>query len=328
MKIQFVTNSIIPAKKYGGKERALWSLLKGLSKQGHELLLLAPHGSQCPFVQMTYFQSGISLDKQIDSTADIVHFDYPVQEEFTPKPYICRQGGNAKPGEVSAKNTVFVSRDHARRHGGEFFIYNGLDPEEYGDPSLNKSRKYIHFLAKAAWKVKNLKGAVEITKKAGEKLEVIGGNRLNLKMGMRFTPDLHVRFHGIIGGKKKLNIIRESKGLIFPVLWHEPFGNAMMESMYYGCPVIGTPYGILPEIINPEVGFLSKSKVKLTEQIKDIESFDRKRIHEYIMQQFTLDIMANNYLKAYELILSGKSLNSGNLIAKKSEPFEQFQLTD
>ncbi len=327
MKIQFVTNSLIPAKKYGGKERALWSLLKGLYKNGHDLLLLAPKGSQCPFVQLKYLQSHIPIEEQIDPGADIVHFDYPRKEEFTQKPYICRQGGNAKSGEVSAKNTVFVSRDHAKRHGGEYYIYNGLDPEEYGDPALNTPRKYMHFLAKAAWKVKNLKGAIEITKRAGERLEVIGGHRLNLKMGMRFTPDLHVGFHGIIGGQKKLNIIRESKGLIFPVLWHEPFGNAMMESMYYGCPVIGTPYGILPEIINQEAGFLSKSKTELTEQIKNIGSFNRKKIHDYIIQRFNMDIMANNYVNAYEKILNGENLNTGSLVALEPEPFEYFKLT-
>lgn len=328
MKIQFITNSVIPVKKYGGKERALWSLLKGLHQQGHTLFLLAPGGSRCPFAELAVIDKNIPLEKQIHPDADIVHFDYPLQEEFLSKPYICRQGGNAKPGERSVKNTVFVSQNNAKNHGGEYFIYNGLDPVEYGNPALNTPRRYIHFLAKAAWKVKNLKGAVEITKKAGERLEVIGGNRLNLKMGMRFTPDLHVRFHGIIGGEKKLNIIRESKGLIFPVLWHEPFGNAMMESMYFGCPVIGTPYGILPEMVICGTGFLSQSKSELVEQIKNIEAFDRKKIHEYIMDNFTIDIMASNYTKAYEKILNGEYLNTGPLIAGEDEPFEQFRLKD
>src|SRR2546425_6979892 len=31
----------------------------------------------------------------------------------------------------SDPNAIFLSRDHARRHGSEVFVYNGLDPAEY-----------------------------------------------------------------------------------------------------------------------------------------------------------------------------------------------------
>ncbi|MEF9931013.1 MAG: glycosyltransferase, partial [Bacteroidales bacterium] len=53
----------------------------------------------------------------------------------------------------------------------------------------------------------------------------------------------------MIGGEQKLNILKESKGLIFPVIWNEPFGLAITESLYCGAPVFGTPYGSLPELI-------------------------------------------------------------------------------
>ena len=39
--------------------------------------------------------------------------------------------------------------------------------------------------------------------------------------------------------------------------WHEPFGIALIEALYFGCPVFGTPYGSLPEIVEEGVqGFL------------------------------------------------------------------------
>ncbi len=328
MKIQFVTNSVIPVKGYGGKERLLWSLLRGMHKRGHQIKLLAPIGTTCPFAEVSIIVKEKPIHEQIDKTADIVHFDYPLQEDFSIMPYICRQGGNAKPGEKSAPNTVFVSKNHAQRHGGEFYIYNGHDPADYGDPALNKPRKHVHFLAKAAWKVKNLKGALEISKIAGERLEVIGGNRINLKMGIKLYFDLHARFHGIIGGEKKLNILRQSKGLIFPVKWHEPFGNAMVESMYYGCPVFGTPFGILPEMVNNEVGFLSRSISELADAVKNANSYDRKKIHEYYMENFTADICTENYLRAYEKILNSEPLNNTSLIMEQPQPKEFYNLVE
>lgn len=329
MKIQVLSISKIPVQGYGGKERILWSLLKGLKKRGHNINLLAPAGSYCPFAdEVAVFQKNIPVEKQIDPTADIIHFDYSISKVLTEKPFISRHGGNAKYGERLAQNTVFISSNQAKRHGGEYFIYNGLDPDDYGNPELNKPRKHIHFLAKAAWKVKNLKGALEISKGAGERLEVIGGNRINLKMGIRFYTDIHARFHGIIGGDKKLSLIKESKGLLFPVLWHEPFGNAMIESMYYGCPVIGTPFGSLPELINSEVGFLSTSKTELVNIIKNINSFNRKHIHEYFMENFTTDILTENFLKAYERILNGEKLNKNIPVMNHIDPPEYFKLTD
>ena len=108
---------------------------------------------------------------------------------------------------------------------------------------MNLPRKHLHFLAKAAWRVKNVKGAIEISRRSHHKLIVMGGTRLNLKMGFRFTPDLHVKFYGMVGGEQKLSLLNQSKALLFPVLWHEPFGIAITESLYMGAAVFGTPYG-------------------------------------------------------------------------------------
>ncbi|MBN1116799.1 MAG: glycosyltransferase [Bacteroidales bacterium] len=328
MIIQFVTKSQIPAKKYGGKERALWSLLKALKNSGHKLKLIAPIGSVCPFADITPFDPKLPIEQQIDSRCDIVHFDYPLHREFEQKPYLCRQGGNGQQGEIFAKNTVFVSRNSAHRHGGEYFILNGIDAEEYGDPALNMKREYVHFLAKAAWKVKNLKGSIEISKMAGEHLEVIGGNRINFKMGFRVTLSLHVNFNGIIGGEKKLNIIRGSKALLYPVLWHEPCANAVFESLYYGCPVFGTTWGFLPEIINKEMGFLTNSKSAMAEALKNASSFNRKAIHEHLMEHHSIARVANEYMKAYELILEGKTLNAKTPVAIIPEPAGYFKMVE
>ena len=47
----------------------------------------------------------------------------------------------------------------------------------------------------------------------------------------------------MVGGTNKTKLLNQSKGLLFPVRWHEPFGLAILESLHYGCPVFGTPRG-------------------------------------------------------------------------------------
>lgn len=172
-----------------------------------------------------------------------------------------------------------------------------------------RGQEYFHFLANASWKVKNVKGAISITKQAKEKLAVLGGSRLNFNMGFRFTPDLHVRFNGKITDAQKQFFLSKSKGLIFPVLWHEPFGLAIIESLFFGCPVFGTTYGSLPELVTSEVGFLSNSESSLAQALKDVPGYCRQRCHEYAADTFNAGAMAEGYAKLYEQVLCGEYLH-------------------
>jgi glycosyltransferase involved in cell wall biosynthesis len=218
--------------------------------------------------------------------------------------------GNARFDKEYDLNTSFISRNHAARHGSEVFVYNGLGLEEYGTPRLDQDREYLHFLGKAAWKVKNLNGCISIARSTGMPLRVMGGQRVNLKMGMRITLDPRVRFEGMVGGEKKNRLINGSKALLFPVRWDEPMGLAVVESLYFGCPVFGTPYGALPELVTEEFGFLSNRKSELVEALSHLEEYDRKKCHEYVCDNFSSAHMARNFLPLYEKVLNGETLNS------------------
>ena len=54
-----------------------------------------------------------------------------------------------------------------------------------------------------------------------------------------FPPIVDNILHQVkLTSSEKGEILNSSKGLVFPVLWHEPFGLAIIESLYYGCPVL------------------------------------------------------------------------------------------
>ncbi|QSS96697.1 glycosyltransferase [Psychroflexus sp. ALD_RP9] len=313
MNILIVENSIIPFKHYGGTQRVIWYLGKELYKLGHKVTYLVKKGSKCDFGKIIFINNDKELYEQIPNYIDIVHFNnQPADLYKIDKPYIITMHGNLNNNNSLDYNTVFVSKNHAERYNSNSFVYNGLDWNDYSKPNFNKKNCY-HFLGKASWGVKNLKGSIQIIKGLeNNKLLVLGGKRFServLKMGPAYFLSTKVDFKGMVGGKEKENYLNMSKGLIFPVLWHEPFGLAIIESLFYGCPVFGTPYGSLPELINNEVGFLSTKKKEIKNRIKDTGLFNNKYCHEYALENFNSKNMAKKYLEKYSVVLNGEKLN-------------------
>lgn len=250
------------------------------------------------------------METQIPVNVDVVHFQDVVPTGFSAKPYIVTLNGN-RISEPIDRNAVFVSRNHAERFGSKSFVYNGLDWDAYGHLNTKEPRRYFHFLGKAAWRVKNVRGSISMIKRmdANERLYILGGYRFNFKMGWRFTFTPKARFKGMVGGTEKVGYLQHSRGLLFPVLWDEPFGLAITESLYCGAPIFGTPYGSLPELVKPEVGFLSKSESELVNHIKHDYRYSPKVCHEYARDLFNSRLMAEAYMGKYEQVLNGQSLN-------------------
>lgn len=313
-------NAKIPAVKYGGTERVVWDLGKALTEKGHRVTFLVAEGSFCDFAEVRTLNNEMSLQAQIPEDADVVHLNFRYQHDIR-KPYLITIHGNAPAEVVLDKQSVFVSKNHAERYGSSAYVHNGLDWRNYPAPDLKAAKSGFHFLGRAAWKVKNLKAVIQISKKAGVRLNVLGGYRFNFKMGWRFTFDAHVSFKGMVDNQQKAKYLQNSKGLIFPVLWNEPFGLALIESLYYGCPVFGTPYGSLPEIITQDYGFLSNREDELVEAIKNADCFDREKCHDYAKNKFSAQVMADEYLKLYEKVMNGESLNNSNpQLKEESQP--------
>jgi len=308
MRVLIVNNTKIPAIKYGGTERVIWGLGKALHAMGHTVHYLVAEGSTCPFATVHVYNPNKKLAEQIPANIDVVHLNFQPNESLA-IPYITTFHGNVNNVFTFDKNTVFISANQASRYNGSQFVYNGLDWDEYPKPELGNKRNYLHFLGDAAWSIKNVKGAIAIAQQASEKLYVLGGNRVSFNMGFKFFPQLNARFKGMVGGVEKAQYLQGSKGLVFPVLWHEPFGLAIIESMYYGCPVFGTPYGSLHELIPPEVGFTSTSIAALVEAVKNSNSYSKDRCHNYAATLFNARTMAEKYVAMYEKVLNKQTIH-------------------
>jgi len=305
MHILIVNNTSIPVKDYGGVERIIWWLGKELHRLGHNITYLVAPGSYCPFAKVKEYHPSILLNDQLPEDVDFVHLCFQSIEKIK-KPYLMMHQFNYHPHKEFDINTVFVSKHQAQRNGSTTYVYNAIDPEDYGPVDFKRKRQYLLFLGYAKRPEKNLKDCLTIARKTKSVLAVAGGK------DKWFKRRPWVRYKGFLGGEAKNEVLRDSKALLFPVRWHEPFGIAIIEALYFGCPIIGSCYGALPELVPKHVGFLSNSILDLIEATKNLNMFNLRKCHEYVCDQFMVQHMTREYLKLYEKVLSGQSLNEKN----------------
>ncbi|MFZ9596529.1 MAG: glycosyltransferase, partial [Bdellovibrionia bacterium] len=184
MRVLLFHPTLLPPRDYGGVERVLLWLAQGLLERGHSVSVAALPGSQipsgCQLIEVSRQPySASELNARIPHGTDLIHFMSPLSQEVWEGldfPAVLTVHGNAKPGERYPLNSVFLSADHAARHGASQFIFNGIDPSEFlWDPHAPRS-DYL-FLSKTQWSVKNLKGAMRMVHQAGGRLRIAGGNR-------------------------------------------------------------------------------------------------------------------------------------------------------
>lgn len=309
MKIVFSHTGVLPVKGYGGIERILFWHMVDLAKLGHQVVLIGHPDSKVKEYGIELIpmnMEGMEWTKQIPKDADIIHlsYNYKVPGDI---PTIITVHGNGQPGEIFDKNSVFVSKKHAEIHGSDQFVHNAIDLAEYPyQPKRKREWNNFLFLAKASWRVKNLKDSVRAARSGHKHLHVAGGRWWGLS---RFVHN-----HGIIGGDQKMDIIRNCDFMVFPVRWHEPFGIAVIEAMSQGLPVIGSPYGSLPELISKDAGFIAKNYEELAKLVKEDHSktFDPDKIRKYVEDNFSVRKHALSYLELYKKVISGESLNKTN----------------
>lgn len=305
---------VIPAIEYGGIERVVIWLAQALGELGHRVSIVCRGDGELPHGAMrirpeTFLELGKKPNRVRDELkVDLVHFmatPSPVEYENLGCPFLVSIHGNGKPGEKYLRNTVFVSEDHARRQGMTEFVHNGVNPAEY---LASKTRdRSFRFLSKTSWPVKNLRGALDICDAALERLEIAGGNR---PYGLRMRAFLRGhRWWGPVDQARKREFLSRGRGLIFPVLWDEPFGLVVVESWMSGMPVFAPKRGSLSELVSSPVGVLLDRDAPLSAWVQSLEKADQfsaQDCRDYAISRFSHVEMARSYLKKYESLLNSK----------------------
>jgi len=264
MRTAHVCDARLPIKGYGGTERVLVWLTRELARMGHGVTVIARQGTKLDYAEVIEAKDPLGeAPRLIPRGTDVVQY-YASPPSAPAVPFIVYIAGNAKPGERFHPNTVFVSRNHARRHHSDCYVYNGLDPDEY-IYSQNKE-DYFLFLSKVSRRIKGVKTAIDLAKRMDLRLLIAGGR------GLSFSR--RIRYVGEVDGRPKAKLLAEARALIFPIEWEEPFGLVTIEALVSGTPVITTPRGAMPEIVTPGVGFICKDFEEMCRAVEKVGTID------------------------------------------------------
>jgi len=307
MHIALYTHSRLPVEGYGGTQRVVVWLARGLVELGHRVTLLAPAGSRVPEAELVpldpreILQAGFDLTPLLPASVEILHAHGPVRVP-PDHPHVFTLHGNLRPERIPPRNTIFVSADHARRHGGTAFVYNGVDPAEFA--FRPDKADYDLFLGRFRT-AKGYRWAVQGAKRSGRPIVLAGGWRPSLSR--------RVRFVGSVDGARKAALLAGARCLWMPALWDEPFGLTLVEAMMSGTPVLGTRRGALPEVVSHEVGALGDTLDELVALRSSIERCDPQACRGRAERWFSHTIMAQEYVRMYRHYLTASELPEGRV---------------
>jgi glycosyltransferase involved in cell wall biosynthesis len=308
MHVVVASHQPLPAKGYGGPQRVVVALVRGLAALGHRVTLLAPPGTRVAeatvvAVPPRKLADAAALAPYVPRDADVVHAHFPLHPAAGSRPFVETVHRNLKPGAPPHPNRIFLSRDHARRHNSDVFVYNGLDPADYVFRRFpRRASQYDLFLGKLH-SSKGYHWAVEAAKHTGHRLIVAGGWRPS------FTGS--IKYVGEVDGTTKAALLARARCLWNPAQWDEPFGLVTIEALLSGTPVLGTRRGALPELITPEVGALCDTMEEMIGAAETIHTRDPARCRARAERGFTHLVMADGYLRMYRALIETGTLPPG-----------------
>jgi glycosyltransferase involved in cell wall biosynthesis len=114
-----------------------------------------------------------------------------------------------------------------------------------------------------------------------------------------------VEFLGELGRAEKLELVGNSFALVNPMQWAEPFGLVMIEALATGTPVVATPVGSAPEIVDDGVtGFLRAGGLPLAAALLDAPQLDRAACRAVVERRFSTERMVSEHVRLYEELLT------------------------
>lgn len=313
LRVALVCERALPVSLYGGTERIVEWLARQLLLRGHEVTLLGPRGSFLPGVRSVVATNAREAGEAMPRDIDIVHAHGWTNARFD-RPTLWTLHGNA-PGSSFEGNWNFISRDHARRHGRNTFVYNGIPVDEVYFQAAKGDRHL--FFSRINRPGKNVTRAIDLAHRYDIGLDLAGGSRWELltrsavrREGAFFRSlSSRFRFHGMVGGWNKARLLAESRSLLFPIRWDEPFGLVVVEALLAGTPVIAAPRGAIPELMSDDVGFLCETDAEYGAAFEAVRTIDPGRCRDFAAATFPVGRMTDGYLELYRRILDGETLD-------------------
>jgi glycosyltransferase involved in cell wall biosynthesis len=109
-----------------------------------------------------------------------------------------------------------------------------------------------------------------------------------------------VEYVGELGERDKFELVGNSFALLNPIQWPEPFGLVMIEALAAGTPVVATPAGSAPEIVDDGVtGYLRKGCAGLADALLAAADLDRAACRAAAESRFATERMVDEHVRLY-----------------------------
>ncbi len=202
------------------------------------------------------------------------------------------------------------------------YAYNGTDMKKYIFNAAPKG-DYFTWIGRID-PVKGLHEAIAAVKKAGAKF-YFAGSVDKFKPGSEeyFEQEIkphvdgkQIKYFGPADVKMKNELVGNAKAFLNPVLWDEPFGLVMVESMAMGTPVIAYKRGSIPELIKDSVtGYIVNDIDSMVAAMDKVDAINRADCRKWVEANFSAEASAEAYLKIFRRTLA--EFNSGKEKVRK-----------
>jgi len=328
----------IPPPGYGGIERMIDCLCRGLSDHGTEVLLIANKDARTAAKQIdlpitiptsragrveNILRLGTLL-RRLNRQSSILHsfLDIPYWfplHAFWKGRVVCTFSTPISPKHIRAfvalrrSNAVLcgVSDAHWRcMPYPELWrtVYNGIDTSLYTLPSGGSARRRGSLLYLG--RISPMKGvdiAIDVAEKSGIPLVIAGNLSPGERGGIEYfeavvRPRLghHIQWVGEVTDQQKAALFETARALLFPTQCEEPFGLVMAEAMASGVPVIALRKGGVPEIVvDGKTGFVCDTTDQMVGAIEHLADISPSFCRRHVLEHFSERVMVQSYLRLY-----------------------------
>jgi glycosyltransferase involved in cell wall biosynthesis len=292
----------VPPRLYGGIERVIDVLVRGLIARGHEVTLFAHPDSRTPGRLRPYgvpphagrwartrelCQLGAGLLRMARQVSVVHSFGrlaallpiLPMRrlpkiqsyQREVPWQGIRRAVRVAGPTVAFTGCSTSLYADalsNGKGAGTWRTIFNAVDLARYTPVTRVPDDAPLVFLGRIE-RIKGPHHAIAIARAAGRPL-VIAGNIASDGPDARFyhatiAPQIDhrsVRYVGPVDDGQKNELLGRAAALLMPIEWEEPFGIVMAEALACGTPVVGFGRGSVPEVVRDGVNGFVCSSVE------------------------------------------------------------------
>lgn len=327
----------VPPRAYGGTETVIDNLARGMQALGHEVQLFTVGESTCPVPRDFLYPTcrtpmGTSIEEAAHVLAaydalgdvDIVH------DHTTLGPLLAGAGStrgrriitthhgaftpeNRRILRESARHAAIVAISNSHARSAEevpitAVIHHGIDLDTYRFGPGGGG--YLLFLGRMS-PDKAVHRAVRVAHRAGRRLIIASKMREAAEreyFESVVRPRLGADDELVVepGLAHCLDLLQHADALINPIDWPEPFGLVMAEALASGTPVLASPQGAAPEIVEQgRTGFLCASDDEMVRAVARLADINRGACRCAAEQRFSLQRMALDYIRLYRRILAG-----------------------